>query len=438
MTVILRFIPFIFTVACIIQFFSCVTIQYQRDIEDYRDKITELEATLSLDPDDAMALRELGVIYFETGLYLEARDYLAKAFTNNADDAKTMLYLGMALEFRGETQAAQEIQQNYVRVSRLSPYRKLMQSRYHRLSRELVRSEMRSLLQREAELSEDRLMPRTLAVFPLDYIGTENDFRTLGRGISQMLITDLGKVRELTVLERIRLNTLVQELELSQTQLIDKQTAPRLGKLLGAGRIVAGSFDVHDKSQLDVDLLSWDMINQSYPEAVTQSGALQSLFTLEKDLAFGIITEMGIELTPEERDDIQRIPTQNLQSFIAYCKGLERDDASDFPAAVDFFKQAVQLDPNFQQAGNALESAESMADIGDSPEDIKTELARIQGKQKVPEAESIDLLSNRLQNLNNGLGANFIPGQDNRKPAEEFTGSTVAEDLSAPPPPPSN
>ena len=31
---------------------------------------------------------------------------------------------------------------------------------------------------------------------------------------------------------------------------------------------------------------------------------------------------------------------------------------------------------------------------------------------------------------------NFIPGQDNRKPAEELTGSTVATEESPPPPPP--
>jgi hypothetical protein len=142
-------------------------------------------------------------------------------------------------------------------------------------------------------------------------------------------------------------------------------------------------------------------------------------------------------LTQEEQDDIQRIPTQNLQSFIAYCKGLERDSAHDLPGAVGFFQQAVSLDPNFEQANEALEAAESMADIGDSPEDINAALASIRGEQRVSEGETIDVLNDRLQNLNNGLGVNFMPGQDNRKPAEELTGSTLTtEDLSEPPPPP--
>ena len=34
-------------------FVSCATIQYQRDIADYKDEIAKLEAALSLDPDNA-------------------------------------------------------------------------------------------------------------------------------------------------------------------------------------------------------------------------------------------------------------------------------------------------------------------------------------------------------------------------------------------------
>ncbi|MCG8605774.1 CsgG/HfaB family protein [bacterium] len=416
---------------------SCAGVRFQRDISEYQDRIVDLETKLAANSNDAEALRDLGVIYFETANYATAEGFLQKAYALTASDAKTMFYHGLNLEFQGRMAESMEVQARYSEISRLSRYRGLMQGRYQRLSRQLVRQEIRTLIGQEEQLDATRLQTKTLAVFPLDYQGTDERFAALGRGLSEMMIVDLGQVRELKLLERIRLQTLLDELQLAQSDVVDRQTAPRVGRLLGAGRILAGSFNVLQRDQLQIDMVSWDMVQQDFPDAVSRTGALSNLFRLEKQLVFRVITQMGIQLTEEERQNIQRVPTRNLQAFFAYCRGLQEEDAGRFDAAANFFQNAVQLDPEFQAAASSAEANENLSQAGGTSDEILSELAVVEG-QTAPRTSQQDLINSRLGNLSNSIGSNFIPGQDTRKATEEAVeaGADLGELAEPPPPPP--
>ena len=68
------------------------------------------------------------------------------------------------------------------------------------------------------------------------------DLDPLQKGLTVMLITDLSKVKSLTVVERVRLQALAEELKLGVSGLVTENTAPRVGKLLGAHWLVGGNF----------------------------------------------------------------------------------------------------------------------------------------------------------------------------------------------------
>lgn len=411
------------------------SVRFLDDISAYEDKVKELEAKIQANPNDAEALRDLGVIYFQTRNNTQAETYLKQSYAQQPEDAKTAFYLGMTLEFQDKIQEAYSYYEKYSEVSRSSSYRKLMEGRYHRLSRDIARQELRALMQQEQTLPESRMSEQAIAVFPLSYHGQEERFKPLGKGLSEMMIGDLGQVRQLKLLERIRLQALIEEMALSESQYADPNTAPRFGKLLGAGRFIAGSFNVLDNEQLQVDVLSWDVSRNYYPEASSESDALQNLFRLEKAVVFKVIDEMRIELTPEERDKIEFVPTQNLQAFLAYSRGLEEEDAGRFQAAGDFFRQAQQLDPNFEAAGSKAEEAESLTAAGGTPQEAVTVAQAIE-PPIAPDAAAgkTDLVVDRFENLSQSVDSNFVPGQDNRKPAEDVT--QAVGDLGRPPAPP--
>ena len=92
--------------------------------------IRRLQERLVTNPQDAEALRDLGVIYFETKQYPQARDYLKKASLANDRDGKTLFYLGMTQEYDRDLRAALATYLNYTDIAESSPYRKLMEGRY--------------------------------------------------------------------------------------------------------------------------------------------------------------------------------------------------------------------------------------------------------------------------------------------------------------------
>ncbi len=161
----------LFSLAILLVTLGCTSVRFQRDIADYQDEILDLETRIAAKPNDAKAQRDLGIIYFETANYQTAEGFLRKAYALTASDAKTMFYHGINLEFQNRIQESLEVQGRYPEVSRLSRYRKLMQGRYERLSRQIVRRQIRTLVGQEEQLDDTRLSKKTVAIFPLDYRG---------------------------------------------------------------------------------------------------------------------------------------------------------------------------------------------------------------------------------------------------------------------------
>ena len=408
---------------------SCSGVRFNQDAADYDESMRRLQARVAANPGDAEALRDIGVIYLRTSRYAEAADYLQRAFANGADDPKTLLHLGLASESMGRRQTAMRLYEKYAEVPRLSPYRKLMEGRYHTLSRRVAQDEIREQLAREAEIGGET-SPRILAVVAFNYQGADRQYAPLGRGLAEMLTIDLGKVPGLQLVERVRLQTLLDELELGQSDAIDAATAPRMGRLLGAGRLIGGSYNVLSGTNFSVDAAVVSVENATVPAVESRSGSVSDFFRLQKEVAFALIEELGYTLTPEQREQIQREQTQNLQAFLAYSRGLQEEDAGNFDAAAEHFRQAHQIDPGFDAAAVQQETAEGMRDAEGMTEDVIAQAAR----QEVISERPIDLMQNRVQTLGASMGASLLPGQDARKPFAEAADGGATE-LPDPPPP---
>ena len=389
-----------------------------------------LEARLVANPGDAEALRDIGVIYLRTSRYADAADYLQRAFANGADDPKTLLHLGLASESIGRRETAVRLYERYAAVPRLSPYRKLMEGRYHTLSRRIAQDEVRAQLVREAEIGGET-SPRILAVVSFNYQGGDNQYAPLGRGLAEMLTVDLAKVPGLQLVERVRLQTLLDELELGQTEAIDASSAPRMGRLLGAGRLIGGSYNVLSGENLSVDAAVVSVEDATLPAVESRAGSVSDFFRVQKEIAFALIEELGYTLTPEQREQIERDATQSMQAFLAYSRGLQEEDDGNFDAAAEHFRQAHRIDPNFEAAAERQETAEGMRDAGGMPEDVIAQAVR----QEIIGEQPLNLMQNRVHTLGESVGASVLPGQDARKPFVDATDGGGTR-LSDPPPPP--
>ena len=403
----------------------------REDPEDFREEVARLQREIAENPGDAEALRDLGAIYVRTKRANQGYKYLRKAFSRNRNDPKTLFYLGVASERIGKRQEAQQLYDRYTEVPEDSQFRTLMRGRYEWLLRQEVRRKMKELMAREDTLG---VSPNVVAVLPFAYQGDDERYEPLRYGLSEMITVDLASIDELTLVERTRLRELLDELELARSKYVDPSTAPRVGQLLGAGRLIGGGYNVLGGEELRTDLALADLDQAGQaPDLETRSDLLENLFQLEKEIVFQLVDQLGVELSPAERKEIERVPTRNLQAFLAYSQGLEAEARGDYEAAAQAFQRAQELDPGFSEAASQQEEAEGLSAAGG-----KTEEALQAARQIEAPASGIDLTQNRQEIMSETVGTGPPADEDDetsdeRQPAQE-QGDAILRD---PPPPPS-
>ena len=410
---------------------SCSSTSLMDDPELNKSQVNDWTDRINKDSHDFEALKNLGIYYMQVKENEKARYYLDHALEENPADPALFLYKGINLEFFNKPEEAISYYQKFDQVPFDSPYRELLEGRYLWLKRQKIYSEVDSLAKVEDQSSLENVSASTLAVFPLMYHGFNEDYVPLSRGFSEMISIDLAKVKNLTILERIRIQAVIDELKFNQSPAVDQTTAPKAGKLLKAGTIVSGDYDISEEKEFKINLGSWDVQTSERKSFVNVSGELKDLFELQKRVVFAFLENTGIELTQEEKEAIAYIPTQNLDAFLSYSRGLVQEDAGNFKEAETFYQNAIQIDPNFNAAGNKLETTQSIGKSSGSKEQMITSLRT--NDPVIKDQSSINIVSNRQQNLGNNISSNFIQGIDSRNPAQDQGLELI---LPEPPPPP--
>jgi TolB-like protein len=189
-----------------------------------------------------------------------------------------------------------------------------------------------------------------VAVLPLRYTGSDSSLRPLQRGLAELLSTDLARSKQLTVLERERIQFVLDELALQGSGHTDSATNVRAGRLLRAGRLVQGSILQLDSTQLRIDAAVVDVGTMRVNGVAQAADQMEQLFALEKRIALDLFDELGVQLTVAERNAIEQRPTRSLAAFLAYSRGLAAEDEGRYDDASRYYRDAVRLDPDFDAA----------------------------------------------------------------------------------------
>src|SRR6266498_3562507 len=212
-------------------------------------------------------------------------------------------------------------------------------------------------LARESTLTRLAPEPSTVAVLPLTIAG-DSGLQPLSRGLAELVMSDLAMVRSLRLLERVQIGALLDELKLGQSARADPGTAARVGRLLRAERMVQGVASITQNGPVRLSAIVVRGDGNVRPGGAQANGTFKQLLDLEKQLVFGLATQLGIQLTEAERQRILRQGPKNLAAFLAYSMGLEALDRSDYRAAAAAFGAATRADPTFQQAQQQQQVAE--------------------------------------------------------------------------------
>jgi TolB-like protein len=307
------------------------------------DGVTRLERARDSRPTDAAVLRSLGIAYYKTNRLPEARAQLEQAVRLNPRDGAAALYLGLTAEKQGDLTAARHAYQTYVRYGRTSRVRRQLETRLAALTRQELHVAAKAAVAREQQLSPQPGAPRTVAVMPLRFVGSDSTLQPLERGLAELITIDLSKSSQLTVVERARLQALLDEMALQQSGQTDASTNVRAGKLIQAGRIVSGQI-VQDANRLRVDAAIVNTQTSALAGGAANENTLEQVFAIEKAIVLQLFDSLGVRLTTAERTAIEQRPTRSLQAFLAYSRGLALEDQGKYEEASRSFGIAARLD----------------------------------------------------------------------------------------------
>ena len=213
----------------------------------------------------------------------------------------------------------------------------------------------------------------------------------LGYGLADLLTTDLARSNKLMVVDRVQLNAVLREIGLVESGKVDTSSAPRVGKLVQARRLVLGDLGWTPKGDLGVNVHIADVQTGDVQVAVSARSSIDDILRAEKQVAFDLFTKLGVLLSPKEQAAVEQMPTRNIDAFLAYSRGVRFEAEGRYSAAAGEYRQAAGLDPGFTAAEAHLKAVETAAA---TPPPSETKVAKAS-----PAARAADVVTDRVNGL---------------------------------------
>ncbi len=309
--------------------------------------ITRLEQQRTAKPTSESIRRSLGIKYFEDKRYAEARTELIEATKLDPKDGLAALYLGQTAEAQNDLPAARAAYSTYVKFGHTSGVRKQLDEKLAALQRKEIGLQAKDAVANEARIGVTPGPRNTIAVLPFVFSGADTTYKPLERGFAELITTDLARFPGLTVLERSRLEAILDELKLQASGATDAGTSVRAGKLLQAGSLVSGQLDMQPGNNLRAVSVVVNVQTSQTAAAGQQTSPVEQLFTIENTIVFAIAQQFNITITTAIRNAIEQRPTKSVQAFLSYSRGLTAEDQGRYDDAGRFFQDATRLDPGF-------------------------------------------------------------------------------------------
>lgn len=352
------------------------------------DPIARLESARARSPRSVPALRALGIAYYKAQRYRDALPVLESARTIDPKDGLSSLYAGLTAEALQDLGAARRAYEAYLQFGVSRRTKEQIRARLVALVRQEAVASAKAALADEARLAGAPGSPLTVAVPPLMFRGSDTLLKPLERGLAELLITDLSRSAKLTVVERDRMQALADEIQLGASGAVDSGSTVRAGRLIQAGTVVNGIILQQGASGLTLDARLVRVADGRFGDPATVTNSLDALFAMEKQLAFALFDRLGVELTPAERQLVERRPTTNLNAFLAYSRGLQATDAGRFEDASRFFNEARSMDPAFGLAATKAQATAAASQA--SSAGVEVAAATIEASlQGTPEAATV-------------------------------------------------
>src|SRR5882762_2772907 len=217
-----------------------------------------------------------------------------------------------------------------------------------------------------------RNIDKSIAVLPFENLSGAPDNAYFADGMQDDILTNLSKIGDLKVISR----TSVMSYRGSGTR-----NARDIGKALGVATLVEGSVRrIGNRVRVNVQLINAS--NDEHIWAEDYDRELTDVFAIQTDLAQKIVYTLQAKLSPNEKAQLDRQPTQDPNAYLLFVQAHDYANRTDMfrdtsLKAEPLFEKAIKLDPNFSLAFAGLSMVESWVYHSFDPVPARREKARL-------------------------------------------------------------
>src|SRR2546423_4615158 len=153
---------------------------------------------------------------------------------------------------------------------------------------------------------------KSIAVLPFDNLSEEKENAYFADGIQDDILTNLSKIGDLKVISRTSVMSYRGK----------TANVREIGKALGASAILEGSVRREgDRVRVNVQLIN--ATNDEHIWATNYDRDLTPVVAIQTNLAHEIADALQAKLSPSEKAQLERKPTQNPEAYLAFMQAHE-------------------------------------------------------------------------------------------------------------------
>jgi TolB-like protein/Tfp pilus assembly protein PilF len=192
-------------------------------------------------------------------------------------------------------------------------------------------------------ISSARKIDKSIAVLPFENLSDEKENAYFADGVQDDVLTNLSKISDLRVISR----TSVMQYRGRPTNLRE------IGKALGVSNILEGSVR-RSGNRVRVNVQLIDANTDEHVWANDYDRDVTDVFAIQSDLAREIGNALQAKLSPAEKSQMTRKPTESGEAYLAFVQAHDLscawEDLAKLKQSEQLYQRAVDLDPNFALA----------------------------------------------------------------------------------------
>ena len=186
-------------------------------------------------------------------------------------------------------------------------------------------------------------LEKSIAVLPFESLSDDKENAYFADGVQDDILTNLSKIGDLKVISRTSVMSYRGH----------SRNVREIGKALGVANILEGSVRRSgNKVRVNVQLI--DATTDKHIWAEDYDGDLTDVFKIQTDLAHQIADALQAKLSPMEKAQMARKPTENGEAYLAFVQAHNLHGAVEDPEklkqAEQLYERAIELDPKFALA----------------------------------------------------------------------------------------